>query len=102
MESLSLSEMLEELYEKFKLKEADKTAVVDQFLNDGNSFVLFLSATDRRERARVVHARGKTLDAAWQEVTQELRKTLMLHKINPVWLKVDLVTSIETVSFPQM
>lgn len=97
MERLSLNEMLQALYPKLEAKKEEITPSVTEFFNDDPTYIIFLSATDGRQRAKVVTGNAKTFAASWEQAVSELRKSLLLSRMSPVWLKADLVTTVETV-----
>src|SRR5690625_2416771 len=93
MEKLSLNEMLQSLYKKLEKKR--KQIEIE-------SYHIFLSATDGRQRAIVVNEKANTLDESWKKTTQSLKKKLFMEKVKPQWKKADIVTSIESISFSQL
>lgn len=99
VKKLSLNEMLEDIKPKLIEKKAAITPSVATFFNGSQEYVVFLSATDGKERAIVVTARANTFEASWKQVTQNLRKRLFTEKVKPSSVKADLVTTIETVAF---
>lgn len=99
MNRLSLTDMLQEISPTLKKKASIIKSSVHDFFNDEPTYIIFLSATDDKQRARVVQARATTYEKAWEEAVQKLRRILMIHKVRPVHVKADIVTSIETVPF---
>lgn len=99
MNKLTLNSVLEELYSALNTKRNENSQILSNSFEEKKNVVIFLSATDGNERAYVVNGRGTTIEEAWKKATQEIRKTLFLKKIKPLWVKADLVTSMSTVSF---
>ncbi|MFA5496349.1 MAG: UDP-N-acetylmuramoyl-tripeptide--D-alanyl-D-alanine ligase, partial [Porticoccaceae bacterium] len=56
------------------------------------AFTLFLSFSDGRQRARVIHASSALLDHAWLALQSEGEKQSARHGIDVRWLRVDWVT----------
>lgn len=82
-----------------KRKEGKIKESVSSFFLEKGHYVIFLSATDRKERAIVVHARARTFEESWKQAVQQLKKKLLFEKMKPIWIKADLVTDIETYSY---
>lgn len=60
-------------------------------------YVVFLSACDTVERARVFSGTGDTLDAAWDTAASAAEAAIRDKGPAPVWLKADLVYISETI-----
>src|SRR5690625_2891233 len=99
MKQLSLQNMLDELSPLLEAKQANITASVQEHFNGEQQFVVFLSASNGRERAHVVHEKATTFQTAWTKATEQLRKTLLINKIKPTYIKADMVTSIESIPY---
>lgn len=99
MNRLSLTDMLQEISPMLERKTSIIQSSVNDFFNEELTYIIFLSATDEKQRARVVQARATTYEKAWEEAVQKLRRILMIHKVRPEHVKADIVTSIETVPF---
>src|SRR5690625_1114998 len=93
MEKLSLNDMLQSLYTKLEKKS-------EQIKTD--NFHIFLSVTDGRQRAIVVNEKANTFAESWKKTTQSLKKKLFMKKVKPQWMKADIVTSIDSISFQQL
>lgn len=65
---------------------------------DGRCTVFF-SVSDGKSRAAVVHAGAGTFDTAWREGVVRLQRALARSGRDPLWLRVDWVTSVETTSW---
>lgn len=102
MKRLSLNDMLYELSSKLEMKKDAITSSVTEFFNEKKQYVIFLSATNGSSRARVVHGRSTSFEKSWQQATQRLKKTLLMNRISPIWVKADLVTTIETKPFSHL
>lgn len=62
---------------------------------------LFLSLTDTRTRARVLHASGSGFESVWVELVGRARKLVDKEKLDVRWLRVDWVTDVRAVSMGQ-
>lgn len=72
------------------------TPAMLDFFDDKPKYIIFLSASNMKSRAHVVHSTGNTFEASWKSAENRLRKLLFQNKINPEWIKADLVASIQT------
>lgn len=63
---------------------------------------LFFSVSDQKERAKVVHASGDTLDAVWDQGIVKLRRLLDRYKLKEGWLRVDWVTHVEALNWNEL
>src|SRR5690625_2719317 len=99
VENRSFNDMLIKTKIQLEKKQSVVTHSVSRFFNDQKMYIIFLSASDGKSRARVVTGRGNTFNESWQKASQRLKRTILLQKIKPIWLKADIVTTIETVRF---
>ncbi|MGK2286252.1 hypothetical protein [Pedomonas sp. V897] len=58
---------------------------------EGGEYILFVSCTDGKGRARVQTFRGETLAAAWRQATERLRRIVRETPDLARWLRVDVV-----------
>ena len=72
--------------------------------NTGNSdsFIVYLSISNKKDRARVFHGKGDTLQNAWtnaeKRVSEFQRKALASKRpFAALWVKADIVTAYETI-----
>lgn len=56
------------------------------------TYTLFLSFSDGRRRARVVHASGADLQLLWQELSDACQKLAARRRMQVCWLRADWVT----------
>jgi hypothetical protein len=59
-------------------------------------YAVFLSVSDGKTRAAVFHGTGKTPEDAWKEADRQTRAYLEEKEMAPLWVKADLVDSVET------
>lgn len=92
--------------QKLKALKDSLTAHVDSvtpamldFFGDKPKYIIFLSASNMKSRAHVVHSTGNTFEASWKGAENRLRKLLFQKKVKPEWVKADLVTSIQTYTY---
>ena len=94
-----------ELLKEYVLSEQISSNLQDElFKNTGKNdfFTVFLSVCDKKERARVFHGSGKSLNIAWGNTEKRLsdykKKILKQKKIlKPIWVKADIVTHYEKI-----
>ncbi|WP_286082069.1 glycosyl hydrolase family 88 [Parablautia intestinalis] len=64
--------------------------------------VVFLSVSDGTSRASVYTGTGVTLDEAWLSAVNKADSALKKKKINPKWVKADVIYSSETVQTQEL
>ncbi len=94
--------MLENLYKDIKKKKSTTVSNVHHFLEQKHQYIVFLSATDQHQQALVTVGKAETLESSWQQAVQALKKRLYLERTKPVWLKADLITNVEPVTFHEL
>src|SRR5690625_1786531 len=99
MKKLSLNDMLDQLLHELEAKKEQITLSVTNFFNNKKQYIIFLSVTNGSNRARVIHSKASSFENSWQKVTERLKRMLLMKRINPTWIKADLVTTVETVPF---
>lgn len=90
----------EEVFSDQRLEEA----FADLSLNNGGemNYVVFFSISDIDSRAGVIKATGQTLEEAWDNGVKEAITYLRRSLVEPLWVKVDLVDSMEMIRTAQL
>ncbi|MDR2196216.1 MAG: hypothetical protein LBE50_06525 [Gallionellaceae bacterium] len=65
-------------------------------------YTLFFSISDGESRARVVTARGATLDEAWQRGVAAIRESVQRRSLDVRWLRIDHVDAIEEMNWAEL
>lgn len=97
---ISLNDKLKTLKENILNHENDVTENMTRFYGDKPKFIVFLSASDGKTRAHVRNGVGNTLENAWRNAVNQLKKMVKQQKMQPKWVKVDLVQDIQTFTYP--
>ena len=76
----------------------------DSLLNDNDlnfereEYKVFISVTDGRQKAYVTNAKAATLKGAIDKAKDEMNKNIVQYKVNPEWVKIDVVNSENTIT----
>ncbi|MEO9339499.1 Mur ligase family protein [Mesorhizobium sp. SB112] len=65
------------------------------------AYCLFISVSDGKSRAHVVHGTGETFDAVWDESVSKLHAGMQKHNLEGRWLRFDWVEKAEPLSWRQ-
>jgi len=60
-------------------------------ISENCKYTIFLSVCDGKSRARVCHSTGSNFDEAWNTVVNMINVVVKKYKINPLWIKADIV-----------
>ncbi|GIP35229.1 hypothetical protein [Paenibacillus sp. J2TS4] len=72
------------------------TEAMETFFGRTPKYVIFISISDIKERARVFVGIGNSAESSWQNAMIACRKEIKNNRWQPVWVKVDLVKEIKT------
>ncbi len=92
---------LEEEVMSYAREETGKLAEVSENLGNG-SVVIFLSVCDGEERAEVICGTGDTAEAAWKEATEKARMLVQVKRLDPYWVKADIVNGAEEIDSSEL
>jgi len=71
-------------------------------LPESARYTVFISICDGVKRAKVFHASDMVLGAAWNKVSSIVCSKVEKDNLNPVWIKVDIVDSVEKAPYANM
>ena len=92
---------IDQLQIKLEEKIDKQTITLPQLQND-TVYILFLSIGNPNIRARVYHVVETNLSKAVQQMRQKTVQLVRKHHLDPQWIKLDLVTNIQTLSFQDL
>ncbi len=101
-----------ELFE-LKAKLLEEEMFLDERLNnltqqpgmsafDETGYVVFFSVSDIDSRAKVITATGNTIENAWDSGVNKTREYLNKSKLEPLWVKVDFVDTMDTIKISEL
>lgn len=96
MKPKSLEERLNILKNEVVSYEEQIQEEMTHFFKGQPKYIVFLSVSNGKNRARVVHSVANTIEAAWKNAVNLLKKVITKTKIKAHWVKADLVTDITT------
>lgn len=77
-----------------KMSKLEDSLLNDKDINyNKDSFCVFLSVSDSKNKAYVVSKKSKTLKGAIKEAKSEMIKVLKQNNASPEWIKIDVVNS---------
>lgn len=79
-----------------KVKEVDHVSI------DGQGIVLFISIGNPAMRAKVIQVQDSTFDRVWRKLQKQVMNYIDKTYSDPIWMKIDIVSSIETLRFEQL
>ena len=68
-------------------------------IKDEYRYTVFISVSDGKSRARVCHASASDFDSSWAKVCKKVNKVIDRYKITPVWIKADIVDSVQRIFY---
>lgn len=91
------------LFEKFINQFNHKISLLEREVllvtpSNEKSTTIFLSICNGKDRATVLHESQDTLENAWKAVVKKGEKLIKNSKLNPLWIKADIVTNILPIS----
>lgn len=92
----SMNNTLPQLLEKMRPALAQRIATLP---SPWPTYTLFLSFSDGRSRASVVHASGTDLDALWDELCAACQRRAARRNMQVRWLRVDWVTQAQPMTW---
>lgn len=90
-----VNQAIDQLHEKLEQKIKEQTNLLPM-RNDETVFILFLSIGNPDIRARVHHVMEKDLFKAIKKIREKAVQYVRKNHLNPQWIKVDLVTEIDS------
>lgn len=71
-------------------------------IKDEYKYTVFISVSDGKSRARVCHASASDFESSWAKVCEKIKMVIDKYKINPVWVKADIVDFVQRIFYPDM
>ena len=71
-------------------------------IKDEYRYTVFISVSDGKSRARACHASASDFDSSWAKVCKKVNKVIDRYKITPVWIKADIVDSVQRIFYPDI
>src|SRR5699024_2599045 len=96
-----VNEAMDQLHQKIEQKLQEQNLSLPT-RNTDTVFILFLSIGNPDIRARVHHVVEKDLHKAIKNVREKALQLVRKNHLKPQWIKLDLVTEIEAISFQQL
>ena len=79
-----------------KVSKLQESLLNDKELNFAREeYVVFLSVSDSNEKAYVTNGKADTLKKAIEDAKSKMNKNISLYKINPEWVRIDVVNKEE-------
>lgn len=94
-EANALKEKLNTLNERILSFESMISSEMRSFWGNKPKYIIFLSVCDGESRAYVCKGIGNSLDTCWKSATDILMSHVKKNKLNPLWVKADLVKDIK-------
>ena len=82
-----------------KISKLQENILNDQDLNFAkDEYVVFISISDGKQKAYVENAKGVTLNKAIEEAKDNMNKKIMQYKIDPEWVRIDVVNNMDNIT----
>lgn len=82
--------------------ESNPISIACDDIKDEYRYTVFISVSDGKSRARVCHASASDFDSSWAKVCKKVNKVIDRYKITPVWIKADIVDSVQRIFYPDI
>ncbi len=98
-EAIALKARLEELKQRIYLHAEAVSDNMKLFFDNKPRYIVFLSFSDGESRAHVCNGSGNSIESSWKNAVNSMNKKVKKLKLQPLWIKADLVKDIKECSF---
>lgn len=98
-EILDLQYRLNELKDKIDEQEEHVTDSMKKYFYNRPKYIIFISFCDIQTRAYVCKGIGNSIDTSWKSAIDKMYKRIKELKIDPVWIKADIVRDINEYTY---
>lgn len=96
---LALPDRLKELKENICAQEYLVVDKMRSYFNNKPKYIIFISFSDAKSRAYVCKGIGNSIDTSWKSATDLMNKRIKELKLDPIWIKADIVKEIREYSY---